>query len=274
MGCGGDVLQSASATVCGASSIMRRPFSSSSTRSASANASSKRCSTSKIVMPISRFKRASVFKNSVAAIGSSWAVGSSKSRIFGCITSTDARFKSCFCPPESVSVSCRNQPSIPSQLAVSATRRRITCVGSPKLSAPNASSCQTLSVTIWFSGFCMTKPISAALARASRVSIGASCKNTLPVRVPCGASSRFMSRNSVVLPQPVSPHSTTNSPCRTEKETDSSAECSASGYVKLKFSIRRISIFLSPRLPKVRVKATRQKTRHTCTRQQALREGL
>ena len=39
-------------------------------------------------------------KNSLAAIGSSWLVGSSKMRTDGCIAIIEARFKICFCPPE------------------------------------------------------------------------------------------------------------------------------------------------------------------------------
>ena len=44
--------------------------------------------------------------------------------------------------------------------------------GEPKLSRPKASSCQTLSVTIWLSGSCRTKPILAAWVRLSTCSRG------------------------------------------------------------------------------------------------------
>ena len=80
-------------------------------------------------------------------MGYSWLVGSSSSSTSGCITMTEARASSCFCPPDSSADSRWNQSSMPKKLAISATRRRITGVGRPRLSRPKASSCQTLSVT-------------------------------------------------------------------------------------------------------------------------------
>ena len=43
--------------------------------------------------------------------------------------------------------------------------RRMVGVSYPRLSKPKASSCHTLSVTIWFSGLCCTKPILALCSR-------------------------------------------------------------------------------------------------------------
>ena len=40
---------------------------------------------------------------------------------------------------------------MPKKLAISATRRRMVGVSSPRLSSPKASSCQTLSVTVCLS---------------------------------------------------------------------------------------------------------------------------
>ena len=48
---------------------------------------------------------------------------------------------------------------MPKKLAISATLRRMVGVSHPRLSSPKASSCHTLSVTIWLSGDCCTKPI-------------------------------------------------------------------------------------------------------------------
>ena len=151
----------------GAHEAITRPFSITVTLSATGSSSSKRCSAIMTVKDNSRFILQIVAINSEAAIGSSLLVGSSSIKIFGCITITEARFKSCFCPPDNSLVFLPNQPSIPKYEDISATLRRITSLSSPKLSSPNANSCHTLSVTIWLSGFCITKPISAAEARPS-----------------------------------------------------------------------------------------------------------
>ena len=77
------------------------PSSMTATRDAKPNASSRRCSVRIIVVPSSRLILPRVAKKSDAAMGSSWLVGSSKISTFGCKTITEARFKSCFCPPDS-----------------------------------------------------------------------------------------------------------------------------------------------------------------------------
>ena len=66
-----------------------------------ASASSSRCSERMIVVPSSRLILPRVERKSVAAIGSSWLVGSLRSRTEGSSAMTDAKFTSCFCPPES-----------------------------------------------------------------------------------------------------------------------------------------------------------------------------
>ena len=48
--------------------------------------------------------RLSIDKNSLAAMGSSRAVGSSKISSLGRMTMTEARLSSCFCPPDSSAV--------------------------------------------------------------------------------------------------------------------------------------------------------------------------
>ena len=77
------------------------PLSITATREARLNASSSRCSVRMTVVPNSRLSLLSVARKSEAAMGSSWLVGSSRIKTFGCRTITDARFKSCFCPPDS-----------------------------------------------------------------------------------------------------------------------------------------------------------------------------
>ena len=67
--------------------------------------SSRRCSVMSTVVPSSRLIFFTVFKKSEAAMGSSWLVGSSKIRTFGCMAMIDARFSSCFWPPDSSATS-------------------------------------------------------------------------------------------------------------------------------------------------------------------------
>ena len=140
----------------GASSARIPPFSITSTRSAYARTSSNRCSIKRIVVPSSALIFRSVARKSPAARGSSWEVGSSNTRRSGCIAITAARFRSCFCPPESSSTLFSNQVWIPKKLAISATRSRIVPVSYPRFSSPNANSCHTLSVTSWLSGLWST----------------------------------------------------------------------------------------------------------------------
>ena len=70
------------------------------TRSAYGMISCRRCSVSKTVVPMSRLIFFTVSKKSEAAMGSSWEVGSSRISKDGCIAITEARFRSCFCPPD------------------------------------------------------------------------------------------------------------------------------------------------------------------------------
>ena len=140
----------------GASSARIPPFSITSTRSAYARTSSNRCSIKRIVVPNSALIFRRVARKSPAARGSSCDVGSSNTRRSGCIAITAARFRSCFCPPESSSTFFSNQVWIPKKLAISATRSRIVPVSYPRFSNPNASSCHTLSVTSWLSGLWST----------------------------------------------------------------------------------------------------------------------
>ena len=65
------------------------------------------------VVPSSRLIFRTVFRKSEAATGSSWLVGSSRIRIWGCMAIMEARFNSCFCPPERMATSRWNQSWMP-----------------------------------------------------------------------------------------------------------------------------------------------------------------
>ena len=124
--------------------------------------SARLCSTHIIVIPKSLLSSRTVSMNFFLASGSSCAVGSSSNKTSGLITIMEARLRSCFCPPDNSSVFLSYQPVIPKYSDISATLRLMSALGTPRFSSPNASSCHTLSVTIWLSGFCPTYPILTA----------------------------------------------------------------------------------------------------------------
>ena len=207
----------------------RLPPSSTTTRLARGKASSSRCSVRRTVVPSSRLTRPSTERNSEAAMGSSWLVGSSKIRTEGWSAITEARFSSCFCPPDSSAASRWNQDSIPKNDAISATVRRMVAVSYPRLSRPKASSCQTLSVTSWFSGFWRTKPMRCACSHWSSASSGRPSNKISPERPPWGVSAGFSWCSRVLLPQPEGPQRTRNSPGWTDSVIFSSAGRVCSG---------------------------------------------
>ena len=181
------------------------------------------------VVPSSRLILRIVARNSLAAIGSSCEVGSSSTSTFGCIAITEARFKSCFCPPDSSSTFFANQFWMPKKLAISATRSRIVCWSYPRFSSPNASSCHTLSVTIWLSGLWRTYPISLACVLTDTCSKASPQNRISPLLVPYGVSAVLKCRSNVVFPQPDFPQMTINSPCSIATFTSCKAGVFASG---------------------------------------------
>ena len=105
--------RTAAAASCGAPAASSRPCSSTMRWSASGTASSSRCSDSRIVSPSSSLSLRSVCRKVLAAMGSSWLVGSSRMSTSGRMTTTDARLSICFWPPESAATSRSNQSAMP-----------------------------------------------------------------------------------------------------------------------------------------------------------------
>ena len=212
----------ASAAPAGLPWAATRPPSSTTHRSERGRAASSRCSLRSTAVPSSRFTRTRQSRNRPAETGSSWAVGSSSSSTLGSMAMTEARFSSCFCPPDRVSVSRWNQLSMPKKAAISATRPRISSPDRPRLSRPKASSCHTLSVTICSSGRWSTKP-TAVWARGESSPAGRPSSSTAPDSVPWGERAGFSSRSRVVLPLPDGPQRVTNSPAFRARSTPSRA---------------------------------------------------
>ena len=97
----------------GVSSAITLPPSITMARSAWGKISSIRCSVMMTVVPSSRLILRTVFRKSEAAMGSSWLVGSSRISTSGCMAMMEARFSSCFCPPERLATSLWNQSWMP-----------------------------------------------------------------------------------------------------------------------------------------------------------------
>ncbi len=133
-----------------------RPFSIKTTREQTGRTSSRWCSETTTVTPSSSLIFRSIWTKLEVATGSSCEVGSSSRRTSGCMTITEARLRICLCPSERSVTGRKNQLCIPKNEAISATRSRMVPLSHPRLSSPKASSCQTLSVTIWLSGLCET----------------------------------------------------------------------------------------------------------------------
>ena len=118
---------------------------------------------------------------------------------------------------------------MPKKEAISATRRRITAGSQPRFSGPKASSCQTRSVTIWFSGDCPTYPMLALWARSDSPDRGLPAQKISPRRVPWGARAGLQQRRRLDFPLPDRPHKVTNSPASREAVTPLNAGVSCPG---------------------------------------------
>ena len=139
-----------------------------------------------------------------------------------------------------------NHPEIPKNDAISDTLALISGVENPRLSRPNASSCHTLSVTIWLSHVCITKPIFDTRSLSFISESFLPLKRMFPHTFPTGESDGFKSLKRVVFPQPDFPQTVINSPDKTERFISLKTSFSLLGYLKFKFSILMISILTPP----------------------------
>src|SRR5919112_5465671 len=170
-----------------------------------------------------------VSSTSLIISGSSAEVGSSKSMILGFMQSARAIATRCCCPPES-------WPGYFFACSGMRTRRRYSMA---------CSSAWTLGVrrtqigaSVQFSRMVRcgnrlklwnTMPTSRRMASSARTSSDSSMSSTR-MRPSWCVSSRLMQRIKVDLPLPDGPHTTTRSPCATERDTSRST-CSAPNHL-------------------------------------------
>ena len=161
-----------------------------------------------------------VRSTSARPMGSSMAVGSSRTMHRGSMAMTPAMAMRCFCPPERRWGACSRYWYMPTAFNASSTRRRISSGGTPRFSGAKATSSSTTLATIWLSGFWKTMPtvrrMSSSLS-SSAVSIPSTY--TLP---PVGSRMAFMCLARVDLPLPLWPRTATKEPSSMSRVTPSS----------------------------------------------------
>ena len=195
-------------------------------RSASMH-SSMWCVMRTTVTPVAARRSAIVRSTSCRPEGSSMAVGSSITRISGCMASTPAMATRCFCPPERRCGALLRNSYIPTRFNTSSTRRRISAGETPRFSGANATSSSTTLATIWLSGFWNTMPtVRRTLRRFSSLRVSMPLTVTVP---SVGTRMAFRSFASVDLPEPLCPSTAMNDPASIERLTPESASRPASG---------------------------------------------
>ena len=183
-------------------------------RSARGAISCSLCSTSTMVRSSFLLSSLMICITSAAPAGSSWLIGSSSTSIFGIIASMLAMQTLCFCPPERVPVGADLCSDIPTISRLSRTRLSISAFGRHRFSGPNAISSSTMVENIWSSGFWNTIPVIWASSIMQDATVSMPFMRTLPRSSPpdsCGIIP-FRVFNSVLLPHPVGPARSTNSP--------------------------------------------------------------
>jgi len=139
-----------SAATCPLSMIM--------TRSANRAASARRCSISTIVRPYLCLSRVSAEKSITVPVQSSEEVGSSRTRILGCIERTAAIATRCCSPPESSFTRRPRRCSIPIACTANSTRRCTSSSLRPRLRGPHATSSSIVRQKSCMLGRCKISP--------------------------------------------------------------------------------------------------------------------
>ena len=175
-------------------------------RSAVASASDWLCVTYTNVIPSSCCNSRSSLCIRTRKCASSDPSGSSRSSTFGSMTSARASPTRCFWPPESWAIDRPASSPIPTFSSARLTRSLRSSFSTLRILSPNS----TFFVTLRNGNsakFCHTRGVSRSHGFMSFVSCPSIRINPL-----VGVSSPAISRNVVVLPQPLGPMKATNSP--------------------------------------------------------------
>ncbi|AIU70177.1 hypothetical protein TEU_07435 [Thermococcus eurythermalis] len=98
------------------------------------------------------------FRTSFFPSGSSWDVGSSRTRWLGFIAITDAMASLCFSPPLRFGGNSSSRPLRPTTFRAHSTLPAISSRDRPRFSSANATSSSTVMLNSWLSGFWRTRP--------------------------------------------------------------------------------------------------------------------
>ena len=209
----------------GRPSATTRPASRTTVRSVAARTAGS-CSATRTATPVAASSRRIPATIAVPS-GSSWAVGSSRTRAPVPIATMLAIATRCCSPPESANGSRSARWPMPSRSRVASIRASICSRGTPRFSSPNASSSRTVSFDAdsWLAGVANTIPTRPRSLPGSAVA--ASTPPTVTVPPTRARTTRGMkpaaARASVDLPAPVRPAIPTIEPPATSSDTPSRA---------------------------------------------------
>src|ERR687889_809347 len=193
-------------------------------RSAS-RVSSVSCSTTMRVTSSRSLRSSAISKMPSLPMGSRSVVGSSRQSMRGSMASTEAMARRCFWPPERVAGVRSSNPSRRTCLSTLSTRSTISCRSTLKFSGPKATSRATFVEKSWASKSWKTRPTSCANSPTLPSRVERPPTRTSPSILPLKkwGIRPLRETQSVLLPAPDGPITTTNSPSATSRSTPSSA---------------------------------------------------
>ena len=159
-------------------------------------------------------------------------VGSSRTRTSGSSIVAAATARRCCWPPESSAIVRSRRFSMPKRRAARAMRARISSPATPAFSHANASSSVEHAWKYWVFEFWNTLPTTRAYAPMSARPATSPAVRASPSSAPatCTGARPLSSRVTVVLPHPLRPASTTNSPRHTCASTSRNARTAVPAY--------------------------------------------
>src|SRR6266702_5969056 len=191
-----------------------------------------------IVAPIVRCRRLSSMRNSSRSFASSDESGSSIRNAFGCRTSARPIATRCISPPDRWVAMFSSFDSMCSISATACTRARTCASPVRRLGERNGKARLPNTVRCGYNEYCWKINATSRSDGWTRVAISPSI-STSPVS---GFSSPAIRRSVVVLPAPLGPSRTTNSPSFTSSDRSSTARMSPKRFDTLRSWISAMSV--------------------------------
>ncbi|CAB5059552.1 unannotated protein [freshwater metagenome] len=164
-------------------------------------------------------------------------MGSSRTKIFGCITKALPIARRCCSPPLKVEIARLRKGARAKRSRISSTRLRITSGATFRDSMPKTSSSSTVSVTNPVLGFWPTMPMRCANSPGRTSCVDMPSTITSPASIPpvWWGTRPFINRRSEDFPVPVEPITRTISPSSIEKVKPSKTVFVDVGYTRETF---------------------------------------